>query len=171
MAGEMIHGPNAVQKQLHRFFMLRPVTEFFAPRVHRLDHAILKFTRGNFSAVEILGWKIIQLTTIGAKTHRPRTIPLLGVFDGEKVALIASSFGRKHNPGWYYNLKANPECEVSFKGKSGMYMAREITGEEYKKYFQMAVCQYAGYQKYAEHASDRHIPVMLLEPNNSAWTP
>ena len=164
MAGEMIHGPNAVQKQLHRFFMLRPVTEFFAPRVHRLDHAILKFTKGNFSAVEILGWKIIQLTTTGAKTHRPRTIPLLGVFDGEKVALIASSFGRKHNPGWYYNLKANPICLVRFDGRAMNYIAHEAIDAEHEKYFQMAISYYAGYQKYKERAAHRHIPVMVLEP-------
>jgi deazaflavin-dependent oxidoreductase (nitroreductase family) len=120
-------------------------------------------TRGRFSAVEILGWNIIQLTTIGARTRQPRTNPLVGIFDGEKIALIASSFGRTHNPGWYYNLKANPECEVFFKGKSRKYIARETNGSEGEKYFQMAVSQYAGYQKYKEYAADRHIPVMLLE--------
>ena len=164
MAGEMIRKPNAVQRLLHRFFMLRPVTAFFAPRAHHLDNAFLKLTGGKFSVVEILGWNVIQLTTIGAKTGKPRTIPLVGVFDGEKIALVASSFGRTHNPGWYYNLKASPECEVLFKGRSGKYVARETNGCDWDKYFQMAVSQYAGYQKYKEQASHRHIPVMLLEP-------
>ena len=163
MAGEMIHGPNAVQRLLHRFLMLRPVTEFFAPRVHHLDNAVLKLTRGKFSAVEILGWSVIQLTTIGAKTRQPRTIPLVGIFDDSKIALIASSFGREHNPGWYYNLKANPECEVFFKGKLEKYIARETEGSEREKYFQMAVSQYAGYQNYKEYAANRCIPVMILE--------
>ena len=163
MAGKMIHGPNAAQRLLHRFFMLRPVTEFFAPRVHHLDNAVLKLTRGKFSAVEILGWNVIQLTTIGAKTRQARTIPLVGIFDRDRMALVASSFGREHNPGWYYNLKANPECEVFFKGKSGKYIAREAEGSEHEKYFQMAVSQYAGYQKYKEHAANRCIPVMILE--------
>ena len=163
MAGE-IKRPNAVQRLLHRFLMLRPVTAFFAPRVHHLDKAVLKLTGGKFTAAEILGWAVIQLTTIGAKTNERRVMPLVGVFDGEKVALIASSFGRQHNPGWYYNLKVHPECEVTFKGKSEKYIAREIQGEEYKKYFEIAISQYAGYQKYKEHAVHRHIPVMLLEP-------
>ena len=164
MAGEVIHKPNAVQKLLHRFFMLRPVTDFFAPRVHRLDQAALKLTGGRFSAVEILGWNVIQLTTIGAKTKKPRTIPLLAIFDGEKIALVASSFGREHNPGWYYNLKAHPECEVSFKGRPASYVARETEGSERKNYFQAAIDQYAGYQRYKERAAHRHIPVMVLEP-------
>ena len=163
MAGE-IKRPNAVQRLLHRFLMLRAVTAFFAPRVHHLDQAVLKLTGGKFTAAEILGWNIIQLTTIGAKTNQPRTMPLVAVFDDERIALIASSFGRQHNPGWYYNLKVHPECEMKFKGKSEKYIAREAEGEEYKKYFQMAVSQYAGYEKYKERAAQRHIPVMVLEP-------
>jgi deazaflavin-dependent oxidoreductase (nitroreductase family) len=91
-------------------------------------------------------------------------VPLLGVFDGEKIALIASSFGRKHNPAWYYNLKAHPECEVSFKGRPASYVARETEGSERKNYFQAAIDQYAGYQRYKERAAHRHIPVMVLEP-------
>jgi len=165
MAGE-IKRPSAVQRLLHRFLMLRAVTAFFAPRVHRLDQAVLKLTGGKFTAAEILGWNIIQLTTIGAKTNRPRSMPLVAILDEEKIALIASSFGREHNPGWYYNLKVHPECDVSFKGKSEKYVAREAAGEEYEKYFQMAVSQYAGYEKYKERAAHRHIPVMVLEPKN-----
>lgn len=156
--------PNAVQKLFHRFFMLRLVTAFFAPRVHRLDQGILKLTRGKFSGSEILGWNIIQLTTIGAKTDQPLTLPLIGIFDEGKIALIASSFGRKHNPGWYYNLKANPECEVQFNGRSGKFIAREAGGAEYDQYWQMAVSLYAGYERYKQRAAHRHIPVMVLEP-------
>jgi len=165
MAGEITRRPNVVQKLLHRFFMLHPVTSFFAPRVHHLDNAFLKLSGGKYSAVEVLGWNVIQLTTTGAKSGKPRTLPLVGIFDREKIALVASSFGRIHNPGWYYNLKANPECDVFFKGKTGKYLAREIEGSEWEKYFQMAVSQYAGYEKYKERAG-RKIPVMILEPKS-----
>ena len=144
--------------------MLQPVTAFFAPLIHRMDKAILKLTKGKYTISEFAGWNIIQLTTIGAKTKQPHTLPLVGVFDNERIGLIASSFGRTHNPGWYYNLKANPSCHVSFKGKSGEYVAREAEGEEHARYFLMAVSQYGGYQKYKERAAHRHIPVMVLEP-------
>jgi deazaflavin-dependent oxidoreductase (nitroreductase family) len=163
MAGK-INKPNTFQKLLHRFFMLRPVTAFFASRVHRLDKIILALTKGKYTSAEFLGWNIIQLTTVGAKSHQPRTIPLVGLFDGEKIGLIASSFGREHNPGWYYNLKAHPECEVVFKGKTGKYIARELGGGEYEYYWQLAIANYAGYAKYKERAAHRHIPVILLEP-------
>jgi deazaflavin-dependent oxidoreductase (nitroreductase family) len=159
----MIRRPNALQKIFHRFFMLRPVTAFFATRVHRIDQAILKLTNGKYTGSEILGWNIIQLTTIGAKTGQPRTIPLMVFFAEEKIALIASSFGRKHNPAWYYNLKAHPECRVEWNKSTGSYIARETSGDEYDHYWQVAVSYYAGYEKYKE-STDRKIPVMVLEP-------
>lgn len=160
----MTRTPNAVQKLIHRFFMLRPVTAFFAPRVHRIDKALWRLSRGKITASEILGWNIIQLTTIGAKTGQPRTMPLIGIFDREKIAIVASSFGRPHNPGWYYNLKAHPQCEVQLYGRSGMYIARETSGDEYARYWQLAVSFYAGYDKYKQRAAHRHIPVIVLEP-------
>lgn len=160
----MTRKPNALQKLIHRFVMWRPVTAFFAPRVHRLDKTLLKLTKGKFTLSEILGWNIIQLTTLGAKTGQPRSMPLIGLLDGEKIALIASSFGRKHNPAWYYNLKAHPECNVQSSNGTGTYIAREAEGDEYKKYWQLGLSYYEGYEKYKERASHRHIPVMVLEP-------
>jgi len=163
----MIRRPNAFQKLIHRFLMLRPVTAFFAPWIHQLDKAVLKLTNGNYTVAEMIGWNVIQLTTTGAKTGQPRTLPLIGLFDGEKIALIASSFGRKHNPAWYYNLKAHPDCKVQSGKGTGTYLAREAQGEEYRKYWEMGVSYYEGYEKYKERAAHRHIPVMVLEPKKS----
>lgn len=160
----MIRKPKAVQRLLHRVFMLKPVTAFFASRVHHIDQGVLALTEGRHTATEILGWNMIQLLTLGARTGQPRRVPLLAVFDGEKIGLIASSFGRKRNPGWYYNLKAHPECQVQWKGKVAAFVAHEAYGDEYKKYWQLGVSYYAGYEKYKERAPYRHIPVMVLEP-------
>jgi deazaflavin-dependent oxidoreductase (nitroreductase family) len=144
--------------------MWKPVTAFFATRLHRIDKFILKLSGNRLTVSQLAGWTIIQLTTIGAKSKLPRTMPLIGVLDGGKIALIASSFGREHNPGWYYNLKTHPECEVLLKGRSGKYIARETDGEERERLWQMAVSYYAGYEKYKQRAAPRRIPVMLLEP-------
>lgn len=156
--------PNPLQKLIHKFVMLRPVSAFFAPRLHSIDEAILKLTKGKYTVSGLLGWNIIRLTIIGARTNQSRTMPLVGLFDGEKIAVIASSFGRQHNPSWYYNLKKNPECDVDFKGRSGKYMARETIGEEYERYWKLAISSYVGYEKYRERAAPRHIPVIVLEP-------
>ena len=162
----MSPNPNAFQRLLHRFLMLRPVTAFVAPRVHHVDKAILRMTNGKYTVSETLGWNIVQLTTLGAKTYQPRTMPLIALFDGEKIALIASSFGRKHNPAWYFNLKAHPQCTVQRKGRIQDFVAYEADGEEYHRYWRLGISYYAGYEKYKERAAHRHIPIMVLEPKD-----
>jgi deazaflavin-dependent oxidoreductase (nitroreductase family) len=159
----MTRKPNAFQKLLHRVFMWRPVTEFFSTRINGIDQAILRLTKGKYTGSEIMGWNIVQLTTIGAKSGEPRTMPLIALFDEEKIVLIASNFGRRHNPAWYYNLKAHPECKVELNKRTGTYAARETSGAEYDKYWQLARSYYEGYERYKERAG-RRIPVMLLEP-------
>jgi deazaflavin-dependent oxidoreductase (nitroreductase family) len=156
--------PNFIQRLVHKVVMIRPVTAFFAGTMHVVDGWILKWTRGKYTFSEVAGWPIVQLTTIGAKSGLAHTMPLIGLFDGEKIALIASSFGRKHNPGWYYNLKKQPECTLQFKGRAGKYIARETSGEERERYWRLAVSYYAGYEAYKLRAAHRQIPVMVLEP-------
>jgi len=156
--------PNFLQRAFHRFIMLGPVTAFFAPRTHKLDKFILKVTKGRYTLSEVFGWSIAQIVTTGAKTGETHTIILVAIHDGDKIALIASNFGRHPNPGWYYNLKKNPDCKVILNGTTGQYLARETEGDERETYWQRAVALYAGYEKYKERASHRRIPVMLLEP-------
>ena len=156
--------PNAFQKLLHRFLMLRPISAFLSIALHRLDTIMLKLTKGKHTVAEIVGLPIIQITTIGAKTGQPRTMPLVSLFDGEKIALIGSNFGGKHNPGWYYNLKAHPKCTVEVNGRAAEYIARQVDGAEREKYWGMAVSYYKGYDLYKVRAAHRQIPVMILEP-------
>lgn len=165
MAGEIASiKPNSYQRLMHRILMLKWVSAFLAKILYRLDKFILYLSGGRYTATRLAGLPIVQLTTIGAKTNQPRTMPLVAIFDGEKIALIATYFGSKHNPGWYYNLKAHPECDIHFNNRTRKYVAHETTGEEYKRYWQLANSFYAGYEKYKQRAAHRHIPVMLLEP-------
>lgn len=144
--------------------MLKWVSAFLSVALHRLDAIALKLSKGKHTVAEFVGLPIIELTTIGAKSGQPRTMPLVSLFDDRKIALIGSNFGQKNNPGWYYNLKANPKCTVRFGGQTHEYVARQVEGEEREKYWQMAVSYYRGYTLYEERASHRVIPVMVLEP-------
>jgi deazaflavin-dependent oxidoreductase (nitroreductase family) len=92
--------------------------------------------------------KLIQLTTIGAKTAQLRTLPLIALFGGERIGLIASVFGREHNPGWYYNFRAHPECKACFDDRTETCVAREAEGDECEKYWQLALSSYDGYEKH-----------------------
>jgi len=160
----MKKSPNAFQKLIHRFLMLRPVSAFLAIGLYRLDTLILKVSKGKHTMAELVGLPMIQITTTGAKTGEARTMPLVSLFDGENIALIGSNFGRQNNPGWYYNLKKYPQCTVLVNGNTRIYLARETYDEERDKYWNMAIAIYKGYELYRIRAAHRLIPVMILEP-------
>jgi len=61
-----------------------------------------------FAAVPIL-----LLTTTGARTGRPTTVPLGFAVDGSgRVFVMASKAGAPRHPAWFHNLRANPSVTV-----------------------------------------------------------
>lgn len=154
--------PNALQKRMHRFLMSKPVSALMAKILHRADSFMLLLTGGRHTFTELAGLPIIQLKMKGAKTGKLRTLTLVGLPDHDRLALVATNFGQTQNPGWYYNLKAHPECRVEWNGKEEIFVARETNGNEYDEYWKLAVSYYEGYEEYKKRAR-RKIPVMVLE--------
>lgn len=140
----------------------------FARLAHRLDGPILRLTAGRVSLTSLLaGLPIVTLTTTGAKSGKPRSVPLVGLPDGDQIILIASNFGQTHYPAWYHNLRAYPEATLTINGQTGRYVAEEVTGEEREAYWRQAVALYPGYAAYRRRVGARHIPVVRLMPVQS----
>jgi deazaflavin-dependent oxidoreductase (nitroreductase family) len=153
-----------LQRLFQRCYALPPVTKLMARILHHADTLLLRLTGGRLTFAQFSGLPIVELTATGAKSGKKRTLPLAGLPDGDRIILIASNFGQKHSPAWYYNLKANPECTVTKDGHTETYIAREADEHENEYYFNMAVSYYIGYAAYKERAKNRRIPVMILEP-------
>jgi deazaflavin-dependent oxidoreductase (nitroreductase family) len=156
--------PNSLQRFIHRILMLGPVSAFLARVLEPLDEFFMRLTKGKHTATELVGLPIIKLDTIGARSRQLRSHPLVGLRDGDKIAIIGSNFGSKHHPAWVHNLRAHPECGVHTNGRFGYYIARETEGEEREKYWQLALSRYKGYAAYEQRAAPRRIAVVVLEP-------
>ena len=142
-----------------------PIARALSPLAHRLDILAIKQSKGQHSLTNLLaGVPLVTVTTIGAKSGEPRTMPLVAIPDGENVILIASNWGDAKNPAWYYNMRANPKVILTYKGKRATYLAREVFDEERMRCWEKAVAIYAGYASYERRTGDRQIPVMLLTP-------
>ncbi len=130
-----------------------------------LDRVVYRLTGGATTASSWLaGVKIAMLTTTGAKTGRSRTLPVLGVPDGEETILIASNFGRPHNPSWYHNLRANPRATIVIDGVSREVVAQELSGPERERQYRRGEEIYPGFRRYGRWAASRQIPVLRLKP-------
>jgi deazaflavin-dependent oxidoreductase (nitroreductase family) len=156
--------PNALQKFLHRFLMLKPVSLVLARILPPADEFARWLTRGNHTVAEWVGLPIIELDTLGARSGQRRSHPLVGLFDGDKIALIGSNFGQKRHPAWIYNLRSHPDCIVHVAGRAKNFRARETDGEERAKYWELALSYYKGYAAYEKRCAPRRIAVIVLEP-------
>ena len=104
---------------------------FYARTLHHFDRLVRRLFGGQVSLTKLFtGLEPVWLTTTGAKSGLPRTAPVLGIEDGEKIILVASNWGQNHHPAWYRNLRAHPEVTVSVRGRAAMYVAREAADAE-----------------------------------------
>lgn len=134
---------------------------FFRRVMHLVDRPLLRLTRGRLSFAS--SYPVLLLTTTGAKSGKSRTLPLLYVERDDGIAIIASRFGSTRHPGWYHNLRANPQATVEIKGERRTYTARQAEGDEREEIWSQAANMYDGYETYAARAG-RKIPVMILTP-------
>lgn len=140
----------------------------FSHTLHHLDALGLALTAGRVHVSRVLGGvPVIRLTATGAKTGKKRTLPLIGVPDGENVILVASNWGRERHPAWYHNLRANPQAQIGDDGRTRPVIAHEATGAEYDRCWRKAVSLYPPYAAYRRRVQNRHIPLMVLEPTPS----
>jgi deazaflavin-dependent oxidoreductase (nitroreductase family) len=106
---------------------------------------------------------MLLLDHVGAKSGAKRTSPLVYVRDGENLVIVASKGGYPKNPGWFYNLKANPDTEVQVGSDHRAMHARVADEVERKRLWPKVVKAYGGYEDY-QRRTDREIPLVILEP-------
>ncbi len=139
-------------------------TDWQLKAMNSLHQAVLKLTGGR------LGWQagpmpVLELTTTGRKSGRPRTVLLTSpVQEGDTVVIVASRGGDDHHPAWFLNLRDHPEVEIAFAGKPKQRMhARIATPEERAELWPRVTATYKGYAGY-QKKTEREIPLVLLEP-------
>lgn len=157
--------PRWWQRALQRLAATRTGSWLFSHTTHHVDRVLLEQTDGRLSTSGVLaGLPTVRLTTTGARTGRERTVPVMGMPDGDKWVVVASNWGGDGHPAWYHNLRANPEVEVAHRGETGRYVASEVDGERRAALWERACELYVGFEAYRQRSGDREIPVVELVP-------
>jgi deazaflavin-dependent oxidoreductase (nitroreductase family) len=108
------------------------------------------------------GDPIVVITSVGAKSGQLRKNPVMRVERNGTYVAIASMGGSPRNPEWYHNFLAHPEVELQDGPERHTYVARLVTGDERREWWDYAVTTWPTYGNY-QKKTDREIPVFLLE--------
>jgi deazaflavin-dependent oxidoreductase (nitroreductase family) len=108
------------------------------------------------------GARLLLLTTTGARSGAPHTVPLAYLPDGaHQFLVIGSAGGAPRHPAWFHNLRANPQVTV----EDGIFvtdaLAVVLEGADRDRAFARAVESDPGWAEYEER-SGRVLPVVAL---------
>jgi F420H(2)-dependent quinone reductase len=109
------------------------------------------------------GAPVMLLTTLGRKSGKARTSPLLYMRDGDRIITVASKGGSSNHPAWYLNLQQTPEVTVQIGNERLSMRACTATTAQKAKYWPRLIAVYPPYQSY-QARTDRDIPVVILKP-------
>ena len=117
------------------------------------------------TAPSMMGFPIVLLTTIGARTGHERTHVLGGFPDGDDAWLVvASKGGAPTHPAWFINLAKSPDkIWLEIGNRKLRVVADSLKGNEREEALARIAAiapRYAGYQK----KTDREIPIIRLTP-------
>jgi len=107
------------------------------------------------------GTTILLLTTEGRRTGESRTTPLIHRTDGDRWVVVASKGGAPANPGWYENLKANPDAEIQVAAEVVPVRASTAEGQERSRLWSLMTEVWPAYEDYQARTA-RRIPVVVL---------
>jgi len=123
---------------------------------------LYQISSGRISS-RMAGYSILLLHTTGWKTGTAYTVPLTYFRDGESYILVASNWGRQHNPGWYHNLLHQRAASIQVKEQIIPVNAHVASTEEYTRFWKMVAGKDNFYTRY-QKKTRRQIPLVILTP-------
>jgi F420H(2)-dependent quinone reductase len=133
---------------------------FFA-RLFIKAHVLLYQLSGGKLGSSMRGHPVIILSTRGRKSGSVRHVPVAPHVEGDDMYIIASLGGAPKNPGWYHNLKADPEVEVQLRDQRWKAKAIDLPEPEREQVWQRVVAAMPGFGEYQKKTT-RKIPVIRL---------
>ncbi|MER7824323.1 nitroreductase/quinone reductase family protein [Streptomyces sp. NPDC096097] len=130
------------------------------------NHTVIEEFRANAGQVggPFEGSELILLTTSGARSGKPHTVPLgLAREDGAgALFVVASAAGADRHPAWYHNLLARPLVEVETGSERYEAVAVPAQGARRDELFAWIVRAEPGYGEY-QARTRRVLPVVALQ--------
>lgn len=156
---------NPVQRSLRAIIASRPGAWVGKRVLHRLDLVARRLLpRRTVPSQWLAAVPVGMLTTVGARSGQPRTVPLMLAPLDEGWGVIASHYGSQRPPGWYFNLRAHPYAALEVDGVVHRVRAEQVQGVDRERVRAAALRWYAGYTAYEQRAGGRDLGFFVLHP-------
>jgi deazaflavin-dependent oxidoreductase (nitroreductase family) len=124
--------------------------------------ALFRATNGSMGGT-MSGNELLLLTTKGAKSGKPRTVPVMCFDDAGHKFVVASFGGSPQHPAWFKNLDRDPNVEVAVKGKTYKARAEVMNAADRARNWQKVIAQQPRFGGYEQKAQGREIPLVYLK--------
>jgi deazaflavin-dependent oxidoreductase (nitroreductase family) len=105
---------------------------------------------------------LLILTTVGARSLRPRMRPAGYAYVNGNYLLAASLGGSPRSPDWHYNLLAHPHAIIEVGEDTLAVKSRLAVGQEREALFEI-VCETIPIMREYQAMTSRVLPVHVLE--------
>ncbi len=112
------------------------------------------------------GMPVLLLTTVGRKTGKQRVTPVMYIRDEDNYVITASNGGEDKHPGWFVNLRANPQATIEVGKIARSVIAHQASLEEKKRLWAQLVEQAPFFEGYKKKTT-REIPMVILQESIS----
>lgn len=138
----------------------RVIGPVLLPPIERL---LTRITHGRVQVSALLVPSLV-LHTVGAKSGVVRDVPLMYTPDGKGRAIVAgTNFAGERHPAWTTNLLANPDADITVRGRRMPVHATPIPEAERDAAWATIERQWPGYRNY-ERESGRTVRLFRLQP-------
>ena len=129
----------------------------------RLHARLYRLTGGRFLPRWFHGAPVMLLETLGRRSGRPRSNPVLYLENGHDLVVLAANAGADRTPAWWLNLRAAGEGTAIVGGERRRIRPRLLTGAERERRWTEFVEMYPQAHHYTRF-TDRPLPLVALEP-------
>jgi F420H(2)-dependent quinone reductase len=126
-------------------------------------HRFAIVSSGGRLGTDLLDHPILLLSTIGRRSGKQRTQPLMYVREADCYLVAASFGGHDQDPAWLTNIEGRPQATILVEGREMPVLATIATPDERERLWPLFLLLSPAYQKY-QRSTTRQIPIVKLCP-------
>lgn len=142
-----------------------PVVQAIGIRGLKL-HQLVYERSGGWVGHRLAGTRNLLLRTVGARSGQRRTNALSYARSGDGYVVVASMGGAPRSPGWYHNLRADPEAEIQVGTRRIPVRARFVLpgDADRDRLWELVNRHNANRYRNYQTITSRPIPIVVLTP-------